>query len=51
MVLDRTVGEQMERIFVDDLRYAEEITVARFGQRSWLQRIAERGANPITRLL
>jgi cardiolipin synthase len=51
MVLDRAVGEQMDRIFIDDLRYAEEITVARFRQRSWFHRIAERGANLITRLL
>jgi len=51
MVLDRTVGEQMDRIFIHDLRYAEEITAARFRQRSWFQRVAERGANLITRLL
>ena len=51
MVLDRTVGAQMDRIFIDDLRYADEITAARFGQRSWVQRVAERAANVITRLL
>ena len=51
MVLDRPMGEQMDRLFLDDLRYAEEITAARFSQRSWFQRIAERGANLITRLL
>ena len=51
MVLDRTVGEQMDRIFIHDLQYAEEITAAGFRQRSWFQRVAERGANVITRLL
>jgi cardiolipin synthase len=51
MVLDRTVGEQMNRVFLDDLRYAEEITTATFRQRSWFQRLAEQGANLITRLL
>ena len=51
MVLDRILGTQMDRIFIDDLRYAAEITAARFGERSWFQRIAERGANVITRLL
>ena len=51
MVLNRTVGEQMGRIFIDDLRYADEMTAARFRQRSWFQRTAERGANLITRLL
>jgi hypothetical protein len=41
----------MNRIFADDLRHAKEITLASFRQRSWLQRLAERGANMITRLL
>jgi cardiolipin synthase len=51
MVLDRTVGEQMDRIFINDLGYAAEITAAQFGQRSLFQRMAEQGANLITRLL
>jgi hypothetical protein len=36
---------------IPDLRYAKEITAARFGQRSFFQRIVEQGANLITRLL
>lgn len=51
MVLDRAVGEEMTRIFLEDLRYAEEITAASFARRSWIQRLVERGANLITRLL
>ncbi|ODS57795.1 MAG: hypothetical protein ABS36_04960 [Acidobacteria bacterium SCN 69-37] len=51
MVLDRAVGEQMTRLFLDDLRYAEEMTLATFRQRSWYQRFAERCANWVTRLL
>jgi cardiolipin synthase len=51
MVLDRPLGAQMDRIFLADLDHAEEITAATFRERSWLQRIAERGANLITRLL
>ncbi len=51
MVLDRTVGGQMDRVFLDDLRYAHEIRLAAFNQRSWLERLAERGASMITRLL
>jgi cardiolipin synthase len=51
MVLDPTVGLRMEAIFLDDLRDSEEITLERFRQRSWLQRIAERAANLVTRLL
>jgi cardiolipin synthase len=51
MVLDRTVGNQMNRMFLDDLQHAREITLEAFRARSWLQRIAEWGANWLTRLL
>jgi cardiolipin synthase len=51
MVRDGALGQQMDRIFVDDLRSAREITTERFSQRSWFQRIAEHAANVITRLL
>jgi cardiolipin synthase len=51
MVLDRTGGQRMDRTFLDDLGYAEEITKDVFRRRSWLQRIAEWGANSVTRLL
>jgi cardiolipin synthase len=51
MVLDRAVGEKMTRIFLDDLRSAEEITAPTFRQRSWFQWLMERGASLVTRLL
>ena len=51
MVLDRTIGERMDQLFVADLAHAEEITAARFSQRPWWQRLAEDGANLMTRLL
>ena len=51
MVRDGAMGQQMDRIFLDDLRSAQEITTERFRQRSWFQRIAEHAANVITRLL
>jgi cardiolipin synthase len=51
MVLDRVVGGRMEEIFLDDLRYADEITVSHFGRRSWIERLAERAAHLIARLL
>ena len=51
MVLDRTVGRQLEQVFLEDLRHAEEMTAAGFRQRSWFQRLAEQGAHLITRLL
>jgi cardiolipin synthase len=51
MVLDRAVGNEMNRIFLDDLQHAREITLEVFRTRSWFQRMAERGANWLTRLL
>ena len=51
MVLDRLAGQTMNRIFLDDLRNAEEITIEAFRRRSWLQRIVEWGANSLTRSL
>jgi cardiolipin synthase len=51
MMLDRTIGQQMEGIFLEDLRHSEEITAARFSQRSWFQRVAERAATLLARLL
>ena len=51
MVLDQNLGQQMNDIFLDDLRDAEEIALDRFRQRSWFQRIAEAIANLFTRLL
>jgi len=51
MVLDQKVGQEMDAIFLEDLRHSEEIIQARFRQRSWLQRAAERTANVFARLL
>jgi cardiolipin synthase len=51
MVLDREVGGRMEEIFLDDLRYADEITLTHFGRRSWTERLAEQVAHLIARLL
>jgi hypothetical protein len=41
----------MNRIFFDDLRYAQEISAVSFGRRSWIERLVERGARLLTRLL
>ena len=51
MALDSGIGQQMDRMFLDDLRYAEEMTSSGFRQRSWFQRMGEWGANMVTRLL
>ena len=41
----------MDQVFLDDLRNSDEITLPGFRQRSWLERLAERAANLIERLL
>jgi hypothetical protein len=51
MILDPTIGRQMDQIFLDDLRHAEEITLTIFHQRSWWARLTERVANLVMRLL
>jgi cardiolipin synthase len=51
MVLDATIGKQMDHIFLDDLKSAEEVTIAAFRRRSWFQRLREWGANLLTRML
>jgi len=51
MILDPTIGRQMDQIFLDDLRHAEEITLAAFQRRSWWERLSERVANLVVRLL
>ena len=51
MILDSTVGRQMDQIFLDDLRHAEEITLTTLQQRSWWARLTERAANFMIRLL
>ena len=51
MVLDRTLGAEMDRVFLNDLQFAEEMALTSFRRRSWWQRAKERGAHLITRLL
>src|SRR5688572_982646 len=48
MMLDRKLGNEMNGIFLDDLRHSREITLEAFRARSWLQRLAEQRANLIT---
>jgi cardiolipin synthase len=51
LVLDATIGNEMDHIFLDDLASAEEATIAAFRERSWFQRLGEWGANLFTRML
>jgi cardiolipin synthase A/B len=51
MVLDRGVAQRMHAVFLDDLKHAEEITREGFRRRPWRERILERAASLIQRLL
>ena len=41
----------MDEMFLDDLRYAEEITLDAFRQRRWIVRVAKDTCNELERLL
>lgn len=51
MILDESVGADMNRVFLDDLRHAEEIVLDRFRERPWTQRVAETAATLVARVL
>jgi cardiolipin synthase len=51
MVLDADIGRRMDQIFLDDLRHATEITAEEFRRRPWTERLAERGARLLTRVI
>ena len=50
-VLDTAFGRRMDEVFADDLRQATEIKLETFRTRSWMQRLGERGARLLTRVL
>jgi cardiolipin synthase A/B len=49
--LDPGVGAQMDSTFMDDLRYAKEITLAEWERRPWYDRLIENGSAIFSRLL
>lgn len=50
-VRDAAVGATMDSLFFADLRYAEEINLTAFRQRSWWMHLRERGASVVADLL
>ena len=50
-VLDSTVGATMDSIFMEDLKYSAEIKLDEFQNRPWIQRLLERGASALGRIL
>jgi cardiolipin synthase len=51
VVLDKKFGAAMDSVFLDDLRYSKEIKLDQFRQRSLWEKMIERGAALLSRLL
>jgi cardiolipin synthase len=51
VMLDATLGEQMQRTFTDDLRFAKEIRLDEFRRRRWTSKLLELGASLLSRVL
>ena len=51
LVLDGAFGAQTESIFLDDIGCAQEMTLSVLARRSWWQRVLERGAAALSRIL
>jgi cardiolipin synthase len=50
-VLDATIGATLDSVFLNDIKYSKEITLAEFQKRGLLQRIFELGSSAMARLL
>jgi cardiolipin synthase len=50
-VLDATIGATLDSVFLNDIKYSKEITLADFQKRGLLQRILELGSSAMARLL
>jgi len=51
VVLDTAFGRQMDSLFLDDLRYAKEMKLDEFKRRSIWEKLVEKGATLLSRLL
>ena len=51
VTLDERVGAQMDSLFLEDLRYSDEIKLPGFERRAWSEKLLEWGANSLQRLL
>jgi cardiolipin synthase len=51
LILDPEIGAVMDSLFQEDLRFAEEIALESFRRRSWVDRVLERGASLLDRVL
>jgi cardiolipin synthase len=51
LALDTGVGQQMEQIFLEDLKYSKEMKLDEFRKRSWKGKVLEWGAQKLRRIL
>ena len=51
LVFDPGFAGELERLFLDDLRHAEEFELERFRRRPWTKRVLEQVAHGISRIL
>ena len=48
---DRRIGATLDALFLEDLRFADEIQLDEFRRRPWTTRLLERGASVVAGLL
>lgn len=51
VALDSKIGQQVDSIFLDDLKYSNEIKLETFKQRPWTGKVLEWGAQQLRRIL
>ena len=51
VLYDAEIGARLNAIFLEDLRFAREIRLEEFRDRSWFERLKELGAATLTRVL
>jgi phosphatidylserine/phosphatidylglycerophosphate/cardiolipin synthase-like enzyme len=51
LALDTSIGQQMDSVFMDDLKYSAEMKLAIFRKRPWTDKVLEWGAQKLQRLL
>jgi cardiolipin synthase len=51
LALDPDVGQKMEQIFLEDLKYSKEIKLDEFQKRPWTGKVLEWGAQKLRRIL
>ena len=51
LALDSTIGKQMDDIFMEDLKYSDEVKLETFRKRPWTGKVLEWGAQQLRRVL